>query len=162
MCVERCPALSPSPRLHYLSHRIKIRSMPVTDKYFSHCRFIFILVSSFLLQKDNPFLKSVNKVTIEFQSIIPDFIIGNSICCLFLSLKYHCRNPEYIRGRIRELLHSAFTPARNSPNFPFRLCYLLCLVDTNEINAASAMRELNVLGVKEQITLLLAWRLAFF
>ena len=112
---------------------------------------------SFPLKKENPLISSIRFVKVEFCSIIPDFIIGSSICCLFLSLSYHCRNPEYIKGRVRELFHSPYLPHRTSSSFPYRTCYLLCLVNTNDINSAKAMQELNFLGVKENITLLLAW-----
>lgn len=122
---------------------------------YANNNFIILYI---IVQRDNPFLKAIKIVRIEFCSIIPDFIIGNNICCLFLSLKYHCRNPEYIKRRINELFHSPYLPSRSSSSYPYRSCFLLCLVNTNDVNSSIAIEELNILGVKENITLLLGWR----
>ena len=119
------------------------------------------LLYHFTPQKENPFLKFVTLIPIRFTSIIPDFIVGSTTCCLFLSLKYHIRNPEYIKGRFRELLHSPYTPQRTSSNFPYRCCILLCLVNTNDVNASLALQNLNLMCVQENVTLILGWRFLF-
>jgi hypothetical protein len=56
----------------------------------------------------------------EFAEIIPDFMVGASACCLFLSLRYHLLHPDYVYNRIRQL-----TPAS------FRLKVVLCHVDVD-------------------------------
>ena len=120
-----------------------------------------LVIYLFCIQKDNPFLRLVTLVPVQFCSIVPDFIIGKSTCCLFLSLKYYGRYPEYIKGRFLELLHSPYRQ-RTSASFPYKNCFLLCLVDTNNANAALAMQELNLVCVKENVTLMLAWRSDIF
>ena len=56
----------------------------------------------------------------QFTDIIPDFMVGASACCLFLSLRYHLLHPDYVYLRIRQL-----QPAN------FRLRIVLCHVDVD-------------------------------
>lgn len=55
-------------------------------------------------QRGNPILKSITNVPWEFcDDIIPDYIVGATACILYLSLKYHNLNPDYINNRLKEL-----------------------------------------------------------
>lgn len=54
-------------------------------------------------QRGNPILKSITNVPWEFDDIIPDYIVGPTTCVLFLSLKYHSLNPDYIHNRLKAL-----------------------------------------------------------
>ncbi|CAH2321382.1 DNA excision repair ERCC-1 isoform X3 [Pelobates cultripes] len=54
-------------------------------------------------QRGNPLLKHLRNVPWEFGDIVPDYLLGDSSCALFLSLRYHNLNPEYIHSRLRSL-----------------------------------------------------------
>lgn len=55
-------------------------------------------------QRGNPILKSITNVPWEFDdSIIPDYVVGTTAGILFLSLRYHQLNPDYIHNRLKEL-----------------------------------------------------------
>lgn len=62
-----------------------------------------VLVSN--KQRGNPLLKSIGEVPYEFEDIVPDYQVGETTCVLFLSLKYHNLNPDYIHGRLKKLGH---------------------------------------------------------
>lgn len=55
-------------------------------------------------QRGNPILKSITNVPWEFDdTIIPDYVVGTTAGILFLSLRYHQLNPDYIHNRLKEL-----------------------------------------------------------
>lgn len=55
-------------------------------------------------QRGNPILKSVTNVQWEFDdSIIPDYVVGATAGILYLSLRYHQLNPDYIHNRLKDL-----------------------------------------------------------
>lgn len=54
-------------------------------------------------QKGNPLLRSIKNVPWEYDEIVPDYQMGKSVCALFLSLRYHNLNPDYIHERLRLL-----------------------------------------------------------
>lgn len=55
-------------------------------------------------QRGNPILKSIVNIPWEFdESIIPDYLIGSTACVLYLSLRYHQLNPDYIHNRLKLL-----------------------------------------------------------
>lgn len=54
-------------------------------------------------QRGNPILKSITNVPWEYDTIVPDYIVGKTACVLYLSLKYHNLNPDYITGRLKQL-----------------------------------------------------------
>lgn len=55
-------------------------------------------------QRGNPILKSITNIPWEFcEDIVPDYIVGATSCVLYLSLKYHNLNPDYINNRLKEL-----------------------------------------------------------
>lgn len=55
------------------------------------------------MQRGNPLLKFITSVVWEYDDIIPDYEIGKTICILFLSVRYHNLNPDYINNRLKEL-----------------------------------------------------------
>lgn len=54
-------------------------------------------------QRGNPILKSITNVPWEYDDIIPDYIVGRTTCILYLSLRYHNLNPDYIHDRLKSL-----------------------------------------------------------
>lgn len=55
-------------------------------------------------QRGNPLLKSICNVPWEFdETIVPDYVMGRTVCALFLSLRYHNLKPEYINERLKFL-----------------------------------------------------------
>ncbi|XP_067670741.1 DNA excision repair protein ERCC-1-like [Haliotis asinina] len=54
-------------------------------------------------QRGNPILKHVRNIPWEYGNIVPDYVMGQSTCALFLSLRYHQLNPEYIHKRLKLL-----------------------------------------------------------
>ncbi|XP_007941260.1 DNA excision repair protein ERCC-1 [Orycteropus afer afer] len=54
-------------------------------------------------QRGNPVLKFVRNVPWEFGDVLPDYVLGQGTCALFLSLRYHNLHPDYIHGRLQGL-----------------------------------------------------------
>ncbi|XP_046539900.1 DNA excision repair protein ERCC-1 isoform X1 [Equus quagga] len=54
-------------------------------------------------QRGNPVLKFVRNVPWEFGDVLPDYVLGQSTCALFLSLRYHNLHPDYIHQRLQTL-----------------------------------------------------------
>lgn len=54
-------------------------------------------------QKGNPLLRSIKNVPWEYHNIVPDYQMGRTVCALFLSLRYHNLNPDYIHERLKQL-----------------------------------------------------------
>lgn len=54
-------------------------------------------------QRGNPILKFIRSIPYEFGDIIPDYEMGKTSCALFLSLRYHQLNPNYIHERLKQL-----------------------------------------------------------
>lgn len=54
-------------------------------------------------QRGNPILKSIKNVPWEYDEIVPDYQMGATTCALFLSLRYHNLNPDYIHDRLKLL-----------------------------------------------------------
>lgn len=97
-------------------------------------------------QAKNPMLQLIKNVPFEFQdSIVPDYIVGQSACVLFLMLKYHMMHPNYLRTRFGELQRS------------FALRVLLVVVDTED--SSKSIADLDCMCFTNDFTLLLAWSL---
>ncbi|XP_066248802.1 DNA excision repair protein ERCC-1 [Euwallacea similis] len=94
-------------------------------------------------QKGNPILKSVLHVTWEYADIVPDYQMGPQICALFLSLRYHNLNPDYIHERLKLLRDR------------YRLRILLVQVDIKEPH--HALKNLTRVCILADMTLILAW-----
>lgn len=95
-------------------------------------------------QRGNPILKSILNVPLEFRDdIVPDYVVGRTSCVLFLSLKYHNLNPDYICQRLKAL------------GKMYELRVLLVQVDTPEPH--SALKSLTRISLLADLTMMLAW-----
>uniref|UniRef100_A0A8C9B457 ERCC excision repair 1, endonuclease non-catalytic subunit n=1 Tax=Prolemur simus TaxID=1328070 RepID=A0A8C9B457_PROSS len=94
-------------------------------------------------QRGNPVLKFVRNVPWEFGDVIPDYVLGQSTCALFLSLRYHNLHPDYIHERLQSL----------GKNFALRV--LLIQVDVKD--PQQALKELAKMCILADCTLVLAW-----
>uniref|UniRef100_A0A4W5L0V9 DNA excision repair protein ERCC-1 n=1 Tax=Hucho hucho TaxID=62062 RepID=A0A4W5L0V9_9TELE len=88
-------------------------------------------------QRGNPILKFVRSVPWEFGEVVPDYVLGQTTCALFLSLRYHNLNPNYIHDRLK-LLDLPNTPL--SPKDPHH-----------------SLKELARICIMADCTLILAW-----
>ncbi len=69
-------------------------------------------------QKGNRVLKYIKNVGWEFDSnVLADYVVGSEMAALFLSLRYHLLNPDYIQSRMKPLVNA------------HKCRLLLCLVD---------------------------------
>ncbi|XP_058715988.1 DNA excision repair protein ERCC-1 isoform X2 [Poecile atricapillus] len=94
-------------------------------------------------QRGNPVLRFIRNVPWEFGDVVPDYVLGQSSCALFLSLRYHQLHPEYIHERLRALGRS------------FSLQVLLLQVDVRD--PLQALQDLARICLLSDCTLLLAW-----
>ncbi|CAG8724298.1 11314_t:CDS:2, partial [Acaulospora morrowiae] len=90
--------------------------------------------------KGNPILQYIRNVSWEYGEIAPDYVLGQTTCALFLSLKYHRLHPEYIFNRIEKLAHHY-------------LLRIMLILDTHQ----EPIRELTKLCVLNNFTIILAW-----
>ncbi|TKA73752.1 hypothetical protein B0A49_05090 [Cryomyces minteri] len=79
----------------------------------------------------------------EYSDIPADFVLGNTTCALFLSLKYHRLHPEYIYSRIRALAGK------------YNLRILLTMVDIQ--NHEESLKELSKTSLINNVTIILCW-----
>jgi DNA excision repair protein ERCC-1 len=100
-----------------------------------------ILVNS--RQKGNPILNHIRALPWEWADIPADYVVGNTTCALFLSLKYHRLHPEYVYSRIRQLAGK------------YNLRILLTLVDID--NHQEPLKELSKTSLINNLTLILCW-----
>ncbi|XP_004710637.1 DNA excision repair protein ERCC-1 [Echinops telfairi] len=100
-----------------------------------------IIVSS--RQRGNPVLKFIRNVPWEFGEVLADYVLGQSTCALFLSLRYHNLHPDYIHERLQSL----------GKNFALRV--LLVQVDVKD--PQQALKELAKMCILADCTLILAW-----
>ncbi|XP_056387049.1 DNA excision repair protein ERCC-1 [Hyla sarda] len=94
-------------------------------------------------QRGNPLLKHVRNIPWEFGEIVPDYLLGETCCALFLSLRYHNLNPEYIHTRLRSLGQS------------YALRVLLVQVDVKDPHFT--LKELAKICILADCTLILSW-----
>lgn len=94
-------------------------------------------------QKGNPILNSIRSLPWEYSDIPSDFVLGNTTCAFFLSLKYHRLHPEYIYSRIRAL------------GGKYNLRILLTMVDIQ--NHEEPLKELSKTSLINNLTLILCW-----
>lgn len=94
-------------------------------------------------QKGNPILTSIRALPWEYSDIPSDYVLGNTTCALFLSLKYHRLHPEYIYARIRALAGK------------YNLRVLLTMVDIQ--NHEESLKELSKTSLVNNLTLILCW-----
>jgi DNA excision repair protein ERCC-1 len=100
-----------------------------------------ILVSN--RQQGNPILKEIKQQGWEYADIPSDYVMGNTTCALYLSLKYHRLHPHYIYNRIRDLAGK------------YNLRILLVMVDVS--NHEEHLKELSKTSLINNVTLILCW-----
>lgn len=96
-------------------------------------------------QKGNPLLKHIRNVRWVFADIIPDYLMGQGSCALYLSLRYHLLHPDYLYFRIRELQKN------------FKLRVVLCHVDVEDV--VKPLLEVTRTAMLHDCTLLCGWSL---
>lgn len=94
-------------------------------------------------QRGNPLLQFVRNVPWEYGEIVPDYVMGHSCCALFLSLRYHNLNPQYIHDRLKDL------------GKQYALRVLLVQVDIKD--PYIPIKELTKICLLADLTLMLAW-----
>ncbi|XP_075971475.1 DNA excision repair protein Ercc1 [Anticarsia gemmatalis] len=129
------PKLEEKPGLVQPGASKEIVTKPASSK--THC----VLVNQ--KQRGNPVLKFITSVPWEYDDIIPDYEVGKTICLLFLSLRYHNMNPDYINIRLKEL------------GKKYELRVLLVQVDLKDPH--STLKNLTRICLLTDLTLMLAW-----
>jgi len=94
-------------------------------------------------QRGNPLIKFIRNVPWEFGEIVPDYVMGHTCCALFLSLRYHNLNPNYIHERLKDL------------GKQYELRILLVHVDVKD--PYIPIKDLTKICLLADLTLLLAW-----
>ncbi|KAK2587499.1 hypothetical protein KPH14_003199 [Odynerus spinipes] len=127
----------PSKHLKVVEHA----ENPGPSKTKSNVKLNTLLVSP--KQKGNPLLKFISNVPWEYSDIIPDYVMGKTTCALFLSIRYHQLNPDYIHNRLK-LLGNAYN-----------LRVLLVQIDIADPH--HALKHLTRICILADLTLMLAW-----
>ncbi|XP_059157174.1 DNA excision repair protein ERCC-1-like [Physella acuta] len=94
-------------------------------------------------QRGNPILKSVRNIPWEYGNIVADYVMGQSNCALFLSLRYHQLHPNYIHERLKQLGKS------------YELRVLLVQVDVKDCH--HLLKDLAKICILAECTLILAF-----
>lgn len=94
-------------------------------------------------QQGNPALKHIRNVRWQFGDIVPDFLLGQNACALFLSLRYHLLHPEYIIHRIKQLQRA------------YRLNVLLVHVDVDDV--IKPLADITKAAILHDCTMVCAW-----
>ncbi|KAF7809689.1 DNA excision repair protein ERCC-1 [Senna tora] len=96
-------------------------------------------------QKGNPLLKYIRNVRWTFADVVCDYLLGQSSCALYLSLRYHLLHPDYLYYRIRELQKN------------FKLRVVLCHVDVEDV--MKPLLEVTKTALLHDCTLVCGWSL---
>ncbi|XP_055524808.1 DNA excision repair protein ERCC-1 [Wyeomyia smithii] len=94
-------------------------------------------------QRGNPLLKSIQNLPWVYDDIVPDYVVGTTTCILYISLRYHNLNPDYIHGRLKQL------------GKMYELRVLLVQVDIQDPH--NALKHLTRICLLADLTLMLAW-----
>lgn len=97
-------------------------------------------------QKGNPILANMRSFAWEYSDIPADYVVGQTTCALFLSLKYHRLHPEYIYNRIKTLQGK------------YNLRVVLTMVDIG--NHEESLKELSKTSLVNNVTVILCWSAA--
>jgi DNA excision repair protein ERCC-1 len=95
-------------------------------------------------QKGNPLLKHIRNARWTYADIVPDYVLGQSSCALYISLRYHLLHPDYLYYRIRELQKN------------FKLRVILCHIDVEDV--VKPLHEVTRTSLLHDCTLLCGWR----
>ncbi|XP_015787701.1 DNA excision repair protein ERCC-1-like [Tetranychus urticae] len=93
--------------------------------------------------KNNAILAGIKSVRWMFNDIVPDFILGQTTCALYMTLKHHTQYPHYIYDRMQQVGKS------------YQLQVLLVLVDVVDPNAS--LKELAKVSIMADFTLMCCW-----
>ncbi|XP_006662516.1 DNA excision repair protein ERCC-1 [Oryza brachyantha] len=96
-------------------------------------------------QKGNPLLKHIRNARWTFADVVPDYVLGQSSCALYLSVRYHLLHPDYLYYRIRELQKN------------FKLRVILCHIDVEDV--VKPLHEVTRTAILHDCTLLCGWSL---
>lgn len=110
---------------------------PIAKSTKSNC----ILVNP--RQRGNPIIKHIRNIPWEFGDTPADYEVGKAACTLYLSVRYHQLNPEYIHERLKKLGRS------------YDLRVLLVQVDVKDPH--HALKELAKICILADCTLILAF-----
>jgi len=77
------------------------------------------------------------------KGIVPDFVISDNTCALYISTTNHTLYPTYLPKRIRELGRA------------YKLRTLVCLVESDD--NVKCLEDINKLCFTSELTLILAW-----
>lgn len=135
------PTTLDNPKKSGLFKEAFLGSRPETSVATISSRTNAVLVSP--KQKGNPLLKFITNVPWEFSDIVPDYVMGKTTCALFLSIRYHQLNPDYIHERLK-LLGNAYN-----------LRVLLVQVDIADPH--HALKHLTRISILADLTIMLAW-----
>ncbi|XP_036148767.1 DNA excision repair protein ERCC-1-like isoform X6 [Monomorium pharaonis] len=116
-------------------------SQPETSVAAALSKINTILVN--VKQRGNPLLKFITNVSWEYSDIVPDYVMGKTTCALFLSIRYHQLNPDYIHERLKLL------------NNTYNLRVLLVQIDVADPH--HALKHLTRISILADMTLMLAW-----
>lgn len=94
-------------------------------------------------QRENPILKHIRNIPWEYSKNVADYVLGETTCALFLSLRYHQLYPEYIYRRIQIL----------GKRYRLRILLILVDIDHHEV----AIRELTKTCIIYDFTMILSW-----
>lgn len=94
-------------------------------------------------QKGNPVLKAIKNVPWQYGETTADYLLSDTTCALFLSLRYHLRHPHYLARRLRELLGT------------YSLRVVLLLMDSDD--AEGPVLEITRAAMMHDCTAILAW-----
>uniref|UniRef100_A0A0D9XLL6 DNA excision repair protein ERCC-1 n=1 Tax=Leersia perrieri TaxID=77586 RepID=A0A0D9XLL6_9ORYZ len=96
-------------------------------------------------QKGNPLLKHIRNARWTYADIVPDYVLGQSSCALYISLRYHLLHPDYLYYRIKELQKN------------FKLRVILCHIDVEDV--VKPLHEVTRTALLHDCTLLCGWSL---
>ena len=97
-------------------------------------------------QQGNPVLRSIRNVPWAYGETSADYMLSESTCALYLSVRYHLLHPRYLERRLLEL----------SAGYTLRL--VLVLVDSEDSEAA--VQEVTLTAMAHDASALLAWSVA--
>jgi DNA excision repair protein ERCC-1 len=96
-------------------------------------------------QQGNPLLRLLTGIEWKHADVVPDFVVGETTCVLFLSLRYHLLHPDYLYARI--------APVKRE----FRVRVLLVSVDVADPTVPLLL--LTSLASANDFTVILGWSL---
>ena len=95
-------------------------------------------------QNGNPVLRHIRNVPWQFGDTSADYLLSDSTCCLFISLRYHLLHPDYLTRRLRELGYETY---------PLRV--VLLLVDSDD--AERPVLDITRTAILHDCTTICAW-----